>query len=459
MKFNILIFDDEILVCNSIKRVLTKDNLNIITVTDIENARTILKREQIDLVLLDYNLGETDGLIVLNEIREAHPEILVIMLTAYATVDLAVKAMKLGVFDFLQKGVEGDFILYTVQRALDTLLLKKEVNQLRMQCKRELKLPEIVYISNEMKHIMQLCDDFARTDSTILFTGETGTGKTILAKYIHQKSNRFHNPFITINCAAIPSDLLESELFGYEEGAFTNAKRKGKKGLVELAHGGTLFLDEIGEMSMGMQSKLLHVLEHHEFYKVGGTCPTSVDVRIITATNKNLKEAMETGQFRKDLYYRLNVAEIAIPPLRNRKEDILPLAKLFVDEYNQSFNKHVKQISNDVELYLFSSIWPGNVRELRNYIERKMLLIKEDTLALNEYMSPDDIPIQANKLQSGLFNISLSPEPEVNLLQTSRKLLIEQALKETYNNRTKAAKLLGIPRTSLNHYIKKYSEE
>ncbi len=457
MKFNILIFDDEILVCNSLKRILVNDNLNIITVSDLTSARDILKKEPIDLVLLDYNLGDTDGLTVLKEVHKKYPGMLIVMLTAYATVDIAVSAMKYGAFDFLQKGEDSDYIIYTVQRALDTMKLKKEVNELRSQCQKEANLPDLIYFSKKMHQVVQLYKDFARTDTTVLLTGETGTGKSLLAKYIHKKSNRFHNPIITINCAAIPSELLESELFGYEEGAFTNAKRKGKRGLIEQAHGGTLFLDEIGEMSLEMQSKLLHVLEHNEFYKVGGTRPTKVDVRIITATNKNLNKALDSKQFRTDLYYRLNVAEIKIPPLRDRNKDILPLAKIFIEEYNQVFNKHVKGLNEDSELFLTSSLWPGNIRELKNYIERKMLLVKSDILSPDEYYDQQIIRSQNELSNTGLFNISLNPGPDINLLHLSRRLLIEQALDITENNRSKAAKLLGIPRTSLNHYIKKYT--
>ncbi len=457
MKFNILIFDDEILVCNSMKRILANDNLQITTVTNLKNAREILKKEPIDLVLLDYNLGKTDGLTVLKEIHKKYPGILIVMLTAYATVNLAVSAMKSGAFDFLQKGEDENYILFTVQRALDTLKLIKEVNLLRARCLKESKLPDLIYNSKVMQQIIELSTDFAQTDSTILLTGETGTGKSLLAKYIHHKSNRFHNTIITINCAAIPSELLESELFGYEKGAFTDAKHKGKQGLIEQAHGGTLFLDEIGEMSLQMQSKLLHVLEHSEFYKVGATQPTKVDVRIITATNKNLNEALESKQFRTDLYYRLNVARINIPPLRERKKDILPLVKIFIGEYNKTFNKSVESIDLDVELFLLSSPWVGNIRELKNYIERKMLLAKTDNLMLDDYYSSTESNGNEYLPQTGIFSLNLNPEPETNLFHLSRKLLIKQALAQTENNRSQAAKLLGIPRTSLNHYIKKYS--
>ncbi|MBC8174730.1 MAG: sigma-54-dependent Fis family transcriptional regulator [Candidatus Marinimicrobia bacterium] len=457
MKFQILIIDDETLVCRSIKRILEDNEKKVYTAITVENARTILQDQSIDLVLLDYKLGETDGLTVLKEIKEKYSHISIIMLTAFGTIDLAVQAMKSGAYDFIQKEEDANYIQYTVQRALDTLRLKKEVEELRKKCEEEISFPEIISFSPSMQHVIKLVKEFAQTDAIVLLTGETGTGKSLIAKYTHYNSSRFANPFVVISCAAIPHELIESELFGYEKGAFTGARTEGKRGLIEQANGGTLLLDEISELNLDLQTKLLHVIENSEFYRVGAVRPSRVDVRFIAATNTDLYEQVNTKNFRPDLFYRLNVAHLKIPTLKERKEDILPLTKLFIDEFNQTFNKSISKIDKKAELFLLTAPWCGNVRELRNYIERAILLTKRKTLMLEDIFSSDFTKSSGTTYPNDVtFKVQLNQQPDTNLLHEAQMQIIEQALELTGQNRSRAAKILGIPRTSLQFYIKRY---
>jgi len=454
MIFKILVLDDETLVCNSLKRILQDDEKQIFTAVTVEEAKEILESEQIDLLLLDYKLGNTDGISFLKDIRESYPETMVIMITAYGNVDIAVEAMKLGTYDFVQKKEEPIFIRFVVQRALDTLRLKKEVEELQTAYLTDMCLPDLVAVSPEMRQVLDLAKEFAKSDTTVLITGETGTGKNVLARFIHCSSSRFNKTFVSINCTAIPHELIESELFGYEKGAFTGARQKGKMGLIERANGGTLFLDEIGELPLELQSKLLHVVEEGEFFRVGGVEPVRVNNRIIAATNSDLQQLVEKNKFRLDLFYRLNVAALHIPPLRDRKEDILPLAKYFINELNSKLNKAITKISPEAEEFLLSAPWRGNIRELRNYIERAMLLKNDSVLQLQDLIN--NVPHLDSTNQASMFTIHLNPDEKTNLLQEAHKQMISQALKISSNNQSKAAKLLGIPRTTLNFYMQKY---
>ncbi len=457
MRFYLLILDDEPMVCNSLRRILEEEDREIFTATNLTKAREILQSQPVDLLLLDFKLDAADGITFLKEVREDFPEILIIMITAYGNIDIAVEAMRNGAYDFIQKKEEPDFIRYTVSRALENLRLKKEVEELRHSFQLESPLPAIVAFSPGMKRTLYLAEQFAQTDSTVLITGETGTGKNLIAHYVHLNSHRFNRPFISINCAAIPHELLESELFGYEKGAFTGAHQKGKKGLIEQANGGTLFLDEIGELSLDLQSKLLHVLERNEIYRLGAETPTTIDVRFIAATNSDLQELVDQKRFRLDLFYRLNVANIEVPPLRERQEDILPIAKQFVEIFNKKFNKKVHRITVEAESFLRSYYWPGNVRELRNMIERAMLLNRSGILKMEDLsLNPIDLRCPEPPEDHAQFKVLLNPAQGENLLQQAQRQLIEQALEMTGNNRSRAARLLGIPRTSLNFYIQKY---
>ena len=457
MHFNILILDDEKLVCNSIKRILEDKEKTVFVSQDYKTAKSILQSKQIDLVLLDYKLGESDGISVLRDLKEENPALMVIMITAFGNIEIAVEAMKLGAYDFIQKKEEPAFIRFTVQRALDTLRLRKEVNELRLSCIREERVPEIISASSQMKKLLALSREYAVSDTTVLITGETGTGKNLLAQFIHLNSDRFGKAFVSINCAAIPHELLESELFGYERGAFTGARAAGKPGLLEQANGGTLFLDEISDLDHDLQGKLLHVLEQSEFFRIGALNPTKVDVRFIAATNSNLQEKVEQKEFRIDLYYRLNVANLSIPPLRERTDDIVPLAKYFIEEFNRKFNKSVNAISEEAQEMLVSMPWTGNIRELRNMIERAMLLKKNNTLELSDFQGPVMMREKLLQPTDALFTVQLNPQNGENLFHQSQRQLIVQALQITNRNRSKAAQLLGIPRTSLNFYMKKYN--
>ena len=459
MLFNILIIDDEKLVCNSIKRLLKDNEKEIYIALNISEAREVLRNNPVDLILLDYKLGPVDGVTVLKEIQEYYPQISVIMLTAHGSIDLAVSAMKNGAYDFIQKEEDTVILRHAVGKALDNLRLKKEVERLKVEHQNSLGSPTIISFSSSMSKVMNLAKVFAETDSTILITGETGTGKNLIARYIHSQCARFNNSFVTINCAAIPSELIESELFGYESGAFTGARQKGKAGLIEQANGGTLVLDEIGDMNLNLQTRFLHVLENNEYYRIGGTRLSKINVRFIATTNSNLSDLVKTKQFRSDLYYRLNVGNLELPALRERKNDIIPLTKFFIEEFNKSFNKSISKIDKDLESFLLSAAWQGNVRELRNFIERSVLLNKDEILHLEDTHKFDPAILQQlAEVPSKTFNIHIDPQPESNLLHTVQKQLIDQALVLTRYNHTKAAKLLGIPRTSLNYYLKRYND-
>ncbi|NOX88876.1 MAG: sigma-54-dependent Fis family transcriptional regulator [Calditrichaeota bacterium] len=457
MKFFIHIVDDEKTVAQSLKRILDHPERVIELSNSAEEALKKAQDFKYDLFLLDYRLGSMDGVQLLEKLKAMEPQALFIIVTAYGNVDIAVRAMKIGAFDFVQKDQNPDVIRFTVQRALDNLRLRKEVENLKSASLKNTGMPRIIAESKVMKEVMQIAEKFALTDSTVLITGETGTGKNLLAEYIHYKSPRFTQPFISINCCAIPPNLMESELFGYEKGAFTGAHSGGKVGLIERANNGTLFLDEIGELTLDLQSKLLHIMERQEFFRIGAVQSQKIDIRIVAATNVNLKEMVESKQFRLDLFYRLNVATIEIPPLRQRKEDIIPLTKVFIDDFNNRFNKKVAQISEDAVHFLTNAPWNGNIRELKNLIERVMILIEGETLTYSEILKAfNPFSITSRENEPSFFSLALSPEAGTNLLHHAQKELIAQALEKTKGNRSSAARLLGIPRTTLNFYIEKF---
>ncbi len=450
MQFTILIVDDDNIVCNSLKRILENDEYQISAVNTAEHALKSVGEEQPDLMIVDFKLPDMDGIKLLKKVKGAYPQIQVIILTAYGNISLAVEAMKNNAYDFIEKEAEPDMVRFTVQKALDNIRLKKEVQNLRDEQLAKLNLSNIVTESQVMKNLLSLVDQFSESDSTLLLTGETGTGKSIIAEYIHYKSRRFDQPFLTVNCGAIPRELIESELFGYEKGAFTGAHTRGKMGLLEKANHGTVFLDEISELSMDIQAKLLMVLERSEFFRVGGVDPVRVNVRFIVATNADLAKLIQQGQFRKDLYYRINVA-----PLRDRIEDILPLTKYFIDYFNIKFAKKITKITKTAEGILTSYPWPGNIRELRNIMERVMLLKRDEVIherdfcLLNNHINTAEIgPLELP------FCISFGSGK--NVLHEAQKVVIEHVLKVTRHNKTKASQMLGIPRTSLQFYIDKF---
>src|SRR5512136_3035458 len=378
-KTKILVVDDEHLIRWSLEQNLKKQGYDVLTAGSGEDALRIVREEQPDLVLLDIQLPGISGLEVLEKVKELDEDIIVIMVTAQGGLETAVNAMRLGAYDYINKPFNLDELAIVIKKALETSYLRREVAGLRSEHKK-VGPPNIVGESKHMKNVLAMMEKVAKSEAaTVLVQGESGTGKELVAKWLHYKSNRADKPFVAINCAAVPATLLESELFGYEKGAFTDAKAT-KKGLFELGDGGTIFLDEIGDMELGMQAKLLRFLEDRTFRRIGGAKVISVDIRIISATNKDLMKAIEEKIFRNDVYYRIQVIPIFLSPLRERKEDIISLANHFIETFNKEFNKHVNGISGMAEKMLSEYHWPGNIRELKNVIERAIILGNEDTL-------------------------------------------------------------------------------
>jgi two-component system, NtrC family, response regulator AtoC len=442
----ILVVDDESLIRWSLSERLKGDGYAVL---EAETGAAALAKlpEGVDLVLLDYKLPDTDGVSVLRKIKEFDPDTLVILLTAYATVETAVEAMKLGAYHFANKPFNLDEVSATVERALETTRLRREIRQFRTDAARPFSLHCIVGNSAAITALRHLVARVATSPaSTVLLTGESGTGKDLVAKVIHYASERSSRPFMNITCSALPEQLLESELFGHERGAFTDARLQ-KRGLLESADGGTVFLDEIGEMVPALQAKLLRFLEEKTFKRVGGSADIRVDVRVIAATNKNLEEEVAKGRFRSDLFYRLNVLPIAMPALRTHTEDVALLVEYFIDGFNAEFRKKVLGASPGAYAVLQRYGWPGNVRELRNVVERAMLLSDGNRLEAGDFAalgaavrSPDEFELPANG---------------VDLDQLERSLVI-QALKRAAGNQTRAAALLGLNRDQIRYRIEKF---
>ncbi len=453
MKRNkLLVVDDEHLIRWSLEQNLKKQGYEVVTAGSGEDALRLLREEQPDLVLLDIQLPGMSGLDVLEKIKEHDDDIIVIMVTANSGLENAVNAMRLGAYDYISKPFNLDELSIIVRKALDTSDLKQEVVRLRSETKKN-GPPNIIGDSRQVKSLMEVLDKVARSEaSTVLVQGESGTGKELVAKWIHYSSNRADKPFIAINCAAVPATLLESELFGHEKGAFTDAKNT-KKGLFELADGGTVFLDEIGDMDMGMQAKLLRFLEDRSFRRIGGGRVFTVDVRIISATNKDLQKSIEEKTFRNDLYYRLQVIPIFLPPLRERKEDIIPLANHFINLYNKDFNKKVAGINGVAERIMTDYSWPGNIRELKNVIERAIILGNDETL-LHEHLPLEIVAKASSEVSVQVSSFCLPPEGID--IEHVEKELIRQALEITEWNQSKAAKKLSLGVDAFRYRMKKF---
>ncbi len=436
----ILIVDDELIMRESLAGWLQRDGHTVDTVPSGEAAMEKLKEARFDIMLVDIKMEGMSGLDVLQHVKENDPDVAIVMITAFGSIPTAIEAMKNGAYDYMLKPFDPNELGVLIDKIIKHQNQEREMLFLREEHKERTRFESMIGQSKPMQEVFDLICDVAPMESTVLITGETGTGKGLAAKAIHTNSPRCNGPFVMVNCGAIPEHLMESELFGHQKGAFTDAKET-KKGRLELAHDGTLFLDEVGEINMRMQIDLLRVLEDRVFYRVGGTQPIEADFRVIAATNRNLEKAIKDGIFREDLFYRLNVISIQMPPLNKRKEDIPLLAEHFLHRFIQETNKNIDKIDREAmdELMLYD--WPGNVRELENAIERAVVVTKERKLL------PEHLPIFCHEPLHAPRNNSL---PEVE------KAHIRQILTDNDWNIARSAKILDIDRSTLYSKIKRY---
>lgn len=439
---NILIIDEEEKLRSLIARIIRLEGHTVAEASSLKSALKIIEKEEPDVLLCDVRLPDGSGVDFTKAIKIKYPAIEVILLTAYGNIADGVQAMKNGAFDYLTKANDNDRVIPLLSKALEKVALQRKLLHLEKQVGKRYNFDSIIGTSKRIKDAILLAEKVARTDANVLLLGETGTGKEVFAQAIHNASIRSGKLFMALNCSAFSNELLESEIFGHKAGAFTGATRD-KKGLIEEASGGTLFLDEIGEMPLELQSKLLRVLETSEFIKVGDTRSTKVDVRIISATNRNLEEESKEGNFREDLFYRLNVFAIYLPALRDRKEDIPLLANSFLLIYAQRTGKRISGISDDYMKHLMQHNWRGNIRELKNIIERSVILTDN-----NELMT-DTLPVELLTSPAGQTLSSFN-------LCTIEKLHIQKVLQHTKGNKTKAAELLGIGLTTLYRKMEEY---
>src|SRR4030066_1700678 len=456
MKPSILIVDDDGVMQETLSDVLRKRGYEIFSVGSGNGALSVIKKNIIDLILLDVRLPDIDGLEVLKKIKDFDTEILVIMMTAYSDVQSAVSSMKSGAYDYINKPFELEELKLLIGKGLETKSLINEVRRLHRQQKEKYQNSYIYGVSPQIHYVKELIGMISKTHKTsVLIQGESGTGKELAANAIHYSSKRSDKPLMKINCSAIPDSLLESELFGYEKGAFTDAKNT-KKGLFELADAGTVFLDEIGDMNPFLQSKILRVLENQTFMRVGGEREINVETRILAATNKDLETMVKEGLFRKNLYYRLKVMVVEMPPLRDRLEDILLLSNLFIEENNKEYSKTTKGFSEEGKKLLIQYSWPGNVRELKNVIERAMILSEQ------EMIIPKNLPFELKQTEkvphvnseNQLFKIT-----DDMSLERMEKVHLAHVLNRLEWNKSKASKILGVSRATLRSKIKKYNLE
>jgi DNA-binding NtrC family response regulator len=453
-KEKVLIVDDEYLIRWSLSENLKEDGFRCLTAENGEKALETFRAEAPDIVILDIKLPGIDGIEVLERIKELEKDVPVIMVTATSQLDVAVKAMKLGAYDYIAKPFDLTEIRTKVRNALEKTQLVQEVEYFRKRQAERHGFDRIIANDPKMQELVGMARRIAQSSSTtVLLMGDSGTGKDLLAQAIHFESARRDRPFMPINCTALPEELLESELMGYEKGAFTDAK-KTKKGLFELADGGTIFLDEIGDMKIGLQSKLLRFLEDRTFKRVGGKEDIEVDVRIIAATNRDIEKAIEERNFREDLYYRLSVIPLVLPPLRERREDILPLARHFLESFNRDFKASFSGFTPEVEALLLQHDWPGNIRELRNVVERAVILAPGDTIGVDSlpWKVRGDRPKSARAGEPGVV---ILPDTGLDIDDVEHELIV-QALEKTSQNQTRAARLLGLTRDALRYRMKKY---
>ena len=449
----VLVIDDEEKMCEFLSLVLSQDGHKVFTATNGEQALdTMRSKTDLDVIVTDLMMPKISGMDVLEEAKRLLPDTPVIMITGYSTVESAVDAMKAGAFDYLPKPFKVDEVKLVVNKALDRRAITLENKRLRreLQAIRE-RSGEIIGTSENMQEVFRLVEKIARTDATTLIRGESGTGKDLIAREIHMQSLRASKPFISINCAALPETLLESELFGHARGAFTGAVTT-KRGLFEEADGGTIFLDEIGDISLALQAKLLRFLQNREFICVGETVVRCVDVRVLVATNKDLEAAIEKGAFRSDLYYRMNVITIYLPTLRERKKDIPLLSRHFARKFGAKCLKGTIAFSKEAMDALVNYAWPGNVRELENAIERALILMEGNDLELHDL--PDEV-IEAYEVQKSGKCENTDGESFYEAVDEYKRELISKALEKSEGIQAGAARILGIKRTTLNEMMKR----
>lgn len=446
----ILIMDDEAQERQRIENYLVLKGYDVLAVGNVSEALGAIRKERFDLFVTDCNIPGVDALETSSEVRKLAPDMAVIIMTPYGTIETAVKAIKAGAYDYLPKPIDLDQLVVLIGRISERQTLIRENTELKEQLRERYKFDEIVSASRDMEDVLNLAGRVASSNATVLLRGESGTGKELVAKAIHFHSPRADYPLVKVNCAALPETLLESELFGHEKGAFTGATAR-RIGRFEAADKGTLFLDEIGELTPSMQVKLLRVLQEHEFERVGGNQTIKTDVRIITATNRDIEKAIKEGRFREDLYYRLNVVAIVLPPLRERKEDIPLLADHFIKKYEAENKKQITGISSEARDLLMRYSYPGNVRELENIIERAVVLAKKKLITAADLPIHLRTPMSDDKLSSQKLKDSLN-----ETLDTVERGLILEALNEAGGVQTRAAEKLGISERVLRYKIKKY---
>lgn len=458
MVSRVLIADDEERIMRNIKMIFDEmENIEVVKAQDVSSIVDFVDRERLHLIVTDLRVPKMGRLEFLKYLKSKDTDLPIIVITGDNSIETAVESMKEGAFDYITNPFEDDTLLIAVKKALKMRSLTMENRYLRKELESHFNFGNIIGNSPKTLEVLLLAGDVARTDSTVSIFGESGTGKELVARAVHFNSLRKSGPLITINCAALPENLLESELFGYDKGAFTGAE-KNKKGRFELANGGTLFLDEISEMNPSVQAKVLRVVEEKELERLGGSETIKVDVRIICASNKNLEEYVKTGRFREDLYYRINVFPITLPPLRERPEDILSLARHFLEHYSVKMGKFSMRMSKNVEKILVSSKWGGNVRELKNCIERAVILCKGDMVTeehLPAALVKESISSDSNGKHKLMKMMDISLPPEGISLDELEKHLVLQALKRSKNNKTKAAKLLGLTRGTFRYRLEK----
>ena len=443
----ILIIDDEIKLRKLLTRIISLEGVEVVEAGTCKEAIQAVQKQHFDVIFCDVKLPDGNGVDMIAEIKKKQPNTEIILLTAYGNIKDGVQAMKNGAFDYITKGDDNDKIIPLLHRALEKVQLKLRIQQLEKLVTDQFTFDNILGESPLLKKAIELAKKVSETDATVLLLGNTGTGKEIFAHAIHNNSKRACKSFVALNCSAFSRDLLESEIFGYRMGAFTGAIKE-KRGLMEEANGGTIFLDEIGEMPVDLQSKLLRVLENGEFIKVGDTKPIKVDVRIISATNRNLEEEVKKGTFREDLYYRLNVFTIYLPTLAERKKDIALLTKHYVNFFSVKMNKLINRIDDSFIQQLEQHTWKGNIRELKNIIERAIILTDDDCLSVQHL--PVDLqnepPVPHNHLSA--FDLA-----------SVEKLHIQRVMNYTHGNKTEAARLLNIGLTTLYRKIEEYKIE